>query len=215
MALTRKFLSALGIEGDKVDEIIAAHAESIDALKEQIAQYKQDAEKMNDVQKQLDAANKLNAENAEKLKGFAGTQSELDKLKAESEKKYSELKAEYANYKTAQTEKATRQAKENAYRQLLTNAGVSDKRLDSILKVTNLANIQLDKDGNIKDSDKLKDDIKSEWSDFIVTNSVKGANVSNPLSNTGGKMTRDEIMKIKDAGERQRKIAENHELFGF
>lgn len=31
----------------------------------------------------------------------------------------------------------------------------------------------------------------------------------------GPSMTKEEILKIKDDGERQRKIAENHELFGF
>ena len=31
MALTRKFLAALGIEADKIDEIINAHSETVDA----------------------------------------------------------------------------------------------------------------------------------------------------------------------------------------
>ena len=44
MALTRKFLSALGIEEDKVDEIIKAHTETVDALKEQRDELKADAE---------------------------------------------------------------------------------------------------------------------------------------------------------------------------
>ena len=35
MALTRKFLSALGIEEAKIDEIISAHADTVNALKEQ------------------------------------------------------------------------------------------------------------------------------------------------------------------------------------
>ena len=35
MSLTRKFLSALGIEDDKVDEIISAHTDTVNALKEQ------------------------------------------------------------------------------------------------------------------------------------------------------------------------------------
>ena len=41
------------------------------------------------------------------------------------------------------------------------------------------------------------------------------ANVSNPPGGEPGKMTKKEIMEIKDAGERQKAIAENHELFGF
>ena len=37
MALTRKMLRAMGIEDEKADEIIEAHAETVDALKQQIA----------------------------------------------------------------------------------------------------------------------------------------------------------------------------------
>ena len=42
MALTRKFLSALGIEEAKIDEIISAHADTVNALKEQRDSYKAD-----------------------------------------------------------------------------------------------------------------------------------------------------------------------------
>ena len=43
MALTRKCLSALGIEAEKIDEIISAHTETVDGLKDEIAKYKGDA----------------------------------------------------------------------------------------------------------------------------------------------------------------------------
>nr|DAG23749.1 MAG TPA: hypothetical protein [Caudoviricetes sp.] len=33
MALTRRSLKAMGIEDEKIDEIIAAHAETVDAYK--------------------------------------------------------------------------------------------------------------------------------------------------------------------------------------
>ena len=51
MALTRKFLSALGIEADKIDEIINAHSETVDALKEERDNFKSNAEKYADIQK--------------------------------------------------------------------------------------------------------------------------------------------------------------------
>ena len=54
MALTRKFLSALGIEADKVDEIISAHTETVEALKNERDTFKADAEKLTGVQKELD-----------------------------------------------------------------------------------------------------------------------------------------------------------------
>jgi hypothetical protein len=36
MALTRKFLSALGIEAEKIDEIISSHTETVEGLKDEI-----------------------------------------------------------------------------------------------------------------------------------------------------------------------------------
>lgn len=50
MALTRRMLKAMGISDEQVDEIIAAHTETVDALKEQRDAYKADAEKLADVQ---------------------------------------------------------------------------------------------------------------------------------------------------------------------
>ena len=44
MALSRRFLAALGIESDKVEEIITAHAETVDALKAERDEFKADAE---------------------------------------------------------------------------------------------------------------------------------------------------------------------------
>ena len=43
-----------------------------------------------------------------------------------------------------------------------------------------------DKDGNLKDADKLTENIKAEWSDFIQTQEQQGADVPNPPSNNGG-----------------------------
>ena len=44
MALTRKFLAAFGIEADKVDQIIEAHVETVDGLKKEIADLKEQVE---------------------------------------------------------------------------------------------------------------------------------------------------------------------------
>lgn len=201
MALTRKFLTALGIEADKVDEIINAHTETVDALKAERDGYKADAEKL------------------------PGVQKELDTLKAAAEKdgkdpykvKYEAIKEEFETYKNEQTAKETKASKSAAYRALLKEAGVSDKRLDAVLKVTDLDSIELDKDGNIKGADKLTESIKTEWADFIQSSDTRGASTATPPSNTGGKKyaSKDEIMAIKDTAERQKAIAENHEMFGF
>ena len=97
---------------------------------------------------------------------------------------------------------------------MLKDAGVSEKRIDSIIRVTDLNKVELDDEGKIKDSGELAKSIKDEWSDFIVTESKQGANVSNPPANTGGnKMSKDEIMAIKDTSARQKAMLEKKELF--
>lgn len=197
MALTRKFLTALGIEAEKIEEIITAHTETVDALKEQRDAYKTDAEKLPAVQK------------------------ELNDLKAETDGqdswklKYDAVKEEFDNYKTEQKQKETEAAKRTAYRQLLKDAGVSEKRIDSVLRVSKLDDLKLDKEGKITDADKVTNTIKEEWADFISTEGTKGADTATPPNNSGSKMSKEEILKIKDTSARQKAMAENHELFGF
>ena len=76
--------------------------------------------------------------------------------------------------------------KSEAYEKLLKDAGVSEKRIATVLKVSDLSAIEIDKDGNLKDADKLTENIKAEWSDFIQTQEQQGADVPNPPSNNGG-----------------------------
>ena len=54
MALTRKMLKAMGIEEEKIDQIIEAHTETVDSFKEKVSEYKDKAEKYDDVKKELD-----------------------------------------------------------------------------------------------------------------------------------------------------------------
>lgn len=164
MALTRKFLSALGIEADKVDEIIAAHTEVTDALKQERDSFKADAEKLPAVQKELNDM-KTAAEKDGK-----------DPFKI----KYEAIKEEFDQYKADVAAKATKTAKESAYRQLLKDAGVSEKRIDAVLRVSDVDSIELDDKGKIKDADKLTTSVKTEWADFITTEGVKGADPAKP-----------------------------------
>lgn len=197
MALTRKFLSALGIEADKVDEIIAAHTETVEALKAQRDEFKASHDKLQSVQAELDALKKAtDGESPYKVK-------------------YEALKEEFDKYKTDAAEKEKQARLESAYRALLKQAGISDKRIGSVLRVSDLSKVKLDKDGKVEGADELLKGIREEWSDFIPTQEQHGVETPTPpKDNGGGKYTsRDEIMKIKDATERQKAIAANIELF--
>lgn len=170
MALTRKFLKAMGIEDDKVDQIIEAHSETVEALKEERDTYKADAEKIPDVQRKLEAAEKKLPKEGEETV-----------LKSE----YDKIKDEYSKYKADITAKETHAAKERAYRDMLKAAGVSEKRIDSVLKVSDVDGVELDENGKIKDESKYTEQAKSEWADFIVTESTIGATTATPPANNG------------------------------
>lgn len=199
MALTRKFLASKGIDADVIDEIITAHTETISGLKDsldELKKYEADAQK------------------------YAETKKELDELKAEvaknSDKDFDKLQKEFDDYKAEVEGKAARNAKESAFKALLKDIGIPEKHYAKILKYSDVDGIQLDDDGKIVDAKELRKTIKDDWSDHIETQTQTGANPSNPPSNIGGSgKTKEEIMQIKDSTERQKAIAENHELFGF
>lgn len=196
MSLTRKFLSALGIEADKIDEIITAHTETVDGLKEDLSKYKSKAESYDEVKKELD-----------EIKKTAGKE---DSYKV----KYDALKQEFDDYKKDITNKETLAKKSDAYKKLLSEVGVNEKLLDKVLAVTKLDEIVLEGD-TIKDADKVADSIKEEWGDFIVKTKQEGETTKTPPKGTGSKLTKEQIYAIKDPVERQKAIAENHEEFGF
>ena len=184
------------------------------------------AAKFNDVASAIN--NAVGKEFVEK-KRYNDKLTEIDALKAEkhdaedkatsAEKwktKYDAMKDEFEAYKKDISAKETKATKDSAYKELLKQAGVSEKRLDAVLKVTDVSSLEMGEDGKFKDSDKILENIKNEWADFITTKETHGADTATPPSNNGGgKMSKADIMKIKDTSERQKAIAENHELFGI
>ena len=192
-------LKAMGIEDEKIDQIIDAHSETVDALKADRDTYKEDAAKLAAVQKELDEL---------KAKGDDGYKAKYEAEKAA----HDALKADIAA-------KETKKAKTDAYRELLKGANIDEKRIATILRAEapTIDKIELDTDGKIKNAEQYTESIKSDWADFIVTQSAKGTNTATPPANGGAASTKtkEDILKIKDAGERQKAIAENPTLFGI
>lgn len=182
MALSRKLLKSMGIDDEKIDQIIEAHTETVNALKDERDQYKADAEKLPNVQKELDDLKKNGDKNPWKVK-------------------YDAIKEEFDDYKT-KTEKAASAAKiKDAYTDLLKSAGVAEKRIAAILKVTDLDGIKLDDDGKIENAKELTKSIKTEWADFITASDKKGVGGENPpAGNPGSVKTREEIYKKDEHG---------------
>lgn len=165
MPLTRKMLKAMGIEEDKIDEIIDAHTDVVDGIKRERDQYKADAEKLPAVQKEL---NDLKAAGDDEYKS-----------------KYEDEHRAFEEYKDrVEAEKATAE-KTGLYRQLLLDSGVAEKHVDAILRVTDMSKITV-KDGKLENIDKLAEDVKSEWESFTTSTRTDGADVDNPPDGEGG-----------------------------
>lgn len=175
---------------EKANLILGEHQKVLSEIKDERDSYKEQAEKATDLQKQLDDL-------------------------ADFQKKYEEEHKAFEDFKKKTESDATEAKIRSAYRKLLQAEGISEKRLDAILKVTDLSKMKLDKDGGLEGESELKKAINEEWGEFKTTVTEKGAVVEKPLQTGKATKTKEEIYAIKDTRERQQAIAENHELFGF
>ena len=165
MSLTRSMLKGLGLTEEQVSAIIEAHTETIEGLKESLKTAQQDAEKLKDVQKELDD---LKANNG-------------DDFKAKYEKEH----ADFDEYKKSVAAEKAAAEKRALYKELLKGAGVDAKRIDTVLKVTDLSGVKV-KDGAIEGAETLTESIKKEWSDFIGRPLAQGADVHDHPGGDGG-----------------------------
>lgn len=200
MSLTRKMLKAMGIEEEKIDQIIEAHTDTVDGLKADVSKYKTDAEKLSDVQKELDEL---------KAKGDDGWK-----------EKYDNLKGEFDKYKTDVQEKETHSKKVEAYKAILKDANLSEKGIEKAVKYADWDKIELDADGKLKGANDHIKAVREEWAEYVTTTTTTGAKTSTPPANNGGsKLTKAEIYAKDEHGryklstaERQKALAENPEL---
>lgn len=177
MSLTRKGLSAMGIEEDKIEQIISAHAETVNGLKDKIEEYEEAAKKLPKVEKELEEAN-------EKIKSFESKGNPLEKDLKELQKKYDALEKEHNDYKADIESKETRKAKEEAYKAILKDAGIPEKHYAKILKYSDIDSVELE-DGKIKTAADILKSVKEEWSDHIETQHQEGTNTHTPPANDG------------------------------
>ena len=194
MALTRAFFKCFTLKDEQISAIIEEHSATVTGLKGEIGKYKEDAEKVLGLQKKLE-----------------------DYEKDDWKGKYEKEHADFESYRAEQDKKASYNAKEAAYKKMLEDSGVSSKVINLALKASKetIDNLKIGTDGKFENAAEVEKGIKEAYADYITTETTQGASVSNPPGGEPGKMTKKEIMEIKDAGERQKAIAENHELIGF
>lgn len=197
MALTRSLLKALGLNDEQISSIIEAHTDTITGLKDSLKTAEEKAKRFDDVEKEL---NELKSKGTEDYKA-----------------KYEAEHTAFENYKSDVTAKETKAAKETAVKAYFEQKGIKGKNLKAAMRgaTKEIAEVEIE-NGKIKNKTVLDDLLKGDFEVFVTKESVAGATTANPPANTGsGKMTKEQIFAITDDIERQKAIAENHELFNF
>lgn len=194
MAFTRKMLAAMGIEPEKIDQIIEAHAEVTDALKAKAAEAEARAAELEQEAKRV-------PELEAKVEELGNAQADDGELEA--------LRAEYDAYKAQVAAEAADREKAGLYREMLREAGVDAKRLDAIMRITDLTGVEVE-DGAIKGADALKEAAAEEWAAFIPQVKMQGANVPEPPTSGHSSGADDHVAKrLRERHERRFGKAEN------
>ena len=201
MAMMRKSLKAMGLTDEQIDSIIEMHTETVDGLKDKLKTAEEKANKLDDVQKELDG-----------LKANSG-----DDWKSKYEKEHTD----FESYKKGITEKETKAAKEKAVKAYFEGKNITGANLDIAMRGCRdeIGAIELDGD-KIKDTAALDALVNGTFAGLVVTKTVQGAQTANPPANNGGsKLTRADIYAKDEHGrykmstaERQKALAENPEL---
>lgn len=196
MAFTRKMLKALGIEDEKIEQIIEAHTEVTDGLKEQIETFRADADRLKTVEAELEEL---------KAKGDDGLAD-----------KYEKLEKEFKEYRASVETKAEMEAKEKAFRELLQGI-IKDTHIDTVIDTRKaqaiIAEMEM-ADGKIANPDAISEAVRSNWGGYVATTTTKKAGAETPPANNGGTtLTKEQIAQIPDPVARRAAIAQNIEIF--
>lgn len=185
------------------NRLMAMHLGVVDPMKDDIARYKADAEKLSEVQSELDAI---------KAKGDGGYK-----------EKYEKERDDFKAYKADVERKASHDTKEAAVKAYLESKHITGANLKIAMRAVGNMIDGMELDGEkLAATDSLDELIKDggDLAGLVVKTSTKGADTANPPANNGGKaMTRADLYKkdehgryIMSAQERQKALAENPDL---
>ena len=164
MAFSRAFLKSCGLTDEQISSVIEEHTSVVDALKKERDAYKTDADKLPDLQRELQT-----------LKGG-------EDFKAKYEKEHQD----FETYKAEQAKNEQLEKVKAAYRKLLVDEKINEKRLDGIIRLTDFEKIKLDKDGNLADMKTLKENIGKEWGEYRVSTHEKDHKPETPPEKDNG-----------------------------
>lgn len=198
MALTRKLLKGMGLTDEQIDTIIEAHTDTVNGLKDQISDYKADAEKLPGVQKELDELKKDSSGNDYKAK-------------------YEKEKKDFQAYKDGVTARESAAAKEKAARAYFEKKGIPADSMGLVIRGARNEIEGLEMDGDkIKDCAALDTLLSGDFKGLVGKTTTTGTETKNPPDTSGGVRSREEIYKKDDKGryilstaERQAALAES------
>lgn len=203
-AALRKIFEGAEIEvpKDVLGQICDLHTSSMDGMPDTIKELK----------------SKLKA--AERERDEAKAKVPVDGEETVKKAEYDKLKGEFDQYKTDVQAKETQAAKEKAYRDILKDAGLSEKGIAKAIKYAEWDKIELGADGKLKGANDHIKAVKEEWAEYVTTTTTTGANTATPPANNGSaKLTKAEIYAKDEHGryklstaERQKALAGNPEL---
>lgn len=162
MAMTHKFLKALGIEDDKAEEIIAEHVATVNAIKAERDELKTKADTVDTLTAQRD---KLQAD----LQAAQAANSDAQKVQADFDAYKAQVEAEKTNT-----------SKRKAIRAALEKAGANPAALDLLVGTLKLDEVEMDGE-NLKDESKAIEPVKTGYAKLFGTPEVHGTDKLNPI----------------------------------
>lgn len=181
MALTRNLLKSLQLPEDQIQTIIEAHSESVDYWK---------------------------GENARLTKELE-SKADYDEIKAsisgsnEWKDKYNTLEKEYTNYKNGIESERVLNEKVDAYKAKLQEANIDTKKINTILKCTDISNVNME--------EVTTESIQEEWADFVVQEHIETPKVLHPIDGMDGISV--EQFRSMSYNERAQLYTENRALY--
>ena len=121
---------------------------------------------------------------------------------------YEQEHRDFAAYRQEAESRAEEAEKRRCYEQLLRRAGMAERRIAPVLRATDLGALRL-AGGGLADEGELLRQIRREWGELLPDSRVETP------PHGGRTVTRESILRMTDTGERQRAIAQHHELFGI
>lgn len=178
MSLTRKSMEAMGIEPEKIDQIMELHLGVV-----------------NEIKSGRDEAEAQAKKYKEEIEKLSGVQKELDDLKAGQEealsykKKYEDAVADLEKFKEEQATAKRKADTDAAAREYFKEKKITgDDNLEIVMRGAKdeIGSLELDEDGKIKDTKVLDDLVSGVFAKFVSTEGVQGATTATPPANNGG-----------------------------